>query len=81
MYILILLVLAILNSCSTDRNRYLENTAEASNCPSMSNEPSQIEPKNDLSTMEEGSYNAFNYRITDFAVDKDTIAASSSDYI
>ena len=76
-YVWILLIIGILNSCSSDRFDR-SDTAEVSNCPDVSNEP-PIEP-NDLGSMEEGLYNAFNDRIIDFVVDKDTIAASSFDY-
>ena len=79
-YIWILLILGILNSCSTDRSNRLESAAEASNCPSAPNEPPKIDPKIDIGSMEDGFYNAFNYRIDNIAVNKDTIAASSFDY-
>ena len=74
-WILVLLLLGILNSCSTDRSNRLESTAEASNCPDVPNEP----PKIDFDSLGDGFYNAFNYQIKDFVVDKDTIAASSFD--
>ena len=75
--ILILLVLGILNSCSFSErsDKYLESTAEASNCP-VPNEPPQI----DIDSFGDGFYSAFNYQIEDFVVNKDTIAAFSPNY-
>ncbi len=75
-WILVLLVLGILNSCSTDRADKLESTAEASNCPDVPNEP----PKIALDRLGDGFYSAFNYQIKDFVVNKDTIAAFSANY-
>ena len=75
-WILVLLVLGILNSCSTDRADRLESTAEASNCPDVPNEP----PKIALDRLGDGFYSAFNYQIKDFVVNKDTIAAFSANY-
>ena len=73
-YIGILLILGILNSCST--NSYNKSDTAVSNCPDLPNESPQI----NIDSLGDGFYNAFNYQIKDFVVNKDTIAASSPNY-
>ena len=76
-HILILLALGILNSCNSNSSDLSSGiTAEASNCPDVADELPQI----DIDSLGDGFYNAFNYQIKDFVVDKDTIAAFSPNY-